>query len=135
MFYLAFTFLVPEPTISILRDPEVPDQLFTTDSLVLTCVIELIPEVDSFVTLTSQWRGHSSLTDSERRVIVSDLEGVQLVYNTSVTFSTLRSSDSGSYICSATVGPDVSNSKSHLIESSVGVNTIIISVGMCRSHQ
>ena len=97
----------------------------------LTCVIELIPEVDSFVTLTSQWRGHSSLTDSERRVIVSDLEGVQLVYNTSVTFSTLKSSDSGSYVCSATVSPDGSDSKSHLIESPVGVNTIIISVGMC----
>ena len=94
----------------------------------LTCVIELIPEVDSFVTITSQWRGHSSLTDSERRVIVSDLEGVQLVYNTSVTFSTLRSSDSGSYVCSATVSPDVSDS---LIESAVGVSTIIISVGMC----
>ena len=98
----------------------------------LTCVIELIPEVDSFVTISSQWRGHSSLTDSERRVIVSDLEGVQLVYNTSVTFSTLRSSDSGSYICSATVSSDdISDS---LIESPVGVNTIIISVGMCIDH-
>ena len=97
----------------------------------LTCVIELIPEVDSFVTISSQWRGHSSLTDTERRVIVSDLEGIQLVYNTSVTFSTLQSNDGGTYICSATVSPDVSDSKSHLIESPVGVNTIIISVGMC----
>ena len=130
---IAFAFLVPEPTISILRDPDGSDQLFTTDSLVLTCVIELIPEVDSFVTISSQWRGHSSLTDSGRRVIVSDLEGVQLAYNTSVTFSTLKSSDSGSYVCSATVSPDVSADS--LIESPVGVNTIIISVGMCRDHQ
>ena len=126
-----FTFLVPKPTVSILRDPEFPDLLLTTDSLVLTCVIELIPEVDSFVTISSQWRGHSSLTDSERRVIVSDLEGVRLVYNTSVTFSTLQSNDGGTYICSATVSPDVSDS---LIESPVGVNTIIISVGMCTAH-
>ena len=135
IYHLNFYILVPEPTVSILRDPEVPDQLLTTDSLVLTCVIELIPEVDSFVTISSQWRGHSSLTDRERRVIVSDLQGVQLVYNTSVTFSTLKSSDSGSYVCSATVSPDVSDSQSQLIESSVGVNTIIISVGMCTADQ
>ena len=98
-------FVVPEPTVTIRRAPLHPAQLFTTDSLALTCVIELIPEVDSYVTINSQWRGHSSLTDRERRVIVSDLEGVKLMYNTSVTFSTLKSSDSGSYLCSASVLP------------------------------
>ena len=112
----------------ILRTPEHPVRLFTTDSLVLTCVIELIPEVDSYVTINSQWRGHSSLTDSERRVIVSDLEGVQLMYNTSVTFSTLKSSDSGSYICSASVIPQGRNS--NLIQSHLAQETITLSVGM-----
>ena len=110
----------------ILREPEHPMQLFTTDSLVLTCVIDLIPEVDSYVTVNSQWSGHSSLTDRERRVIVSDLEGVRLTYNTSVTFSTLKSSDSGTYTCSATVTPV---RERNLIESQTVDETISISVG------
>ena len=111
-----------------------PAQLFTTDSLVLTCVIELIPEVDSYVTINSQWRGHWSLTDRERKVIVSDLEGVKLMYNTSVTFSTLKSSDSGSNLCSASVIPQGSNS--HLMQSNLAQKTITISVGMlcCLLH-
>ena len=72
---------------TILRAPEHSVQLFTTDSLVLTCVIELIPEADSYVAVNFQWRGHSSLTDSGRRVMVSELEGVHLKYNTSVTLT------------------------------------------------
>ena len=121
-------FTVPEPTISILRVPEHPLVLFTTNSLVLNCVIQLIPEVDSYVTISSQWSGHSSLTDSARRVIVADLEGVQLTYNTSVTFTTLKSSDSGSYVCSATVGP-LSDSM-NLIASPLNSEEVRISVGM-----
>lgn len=97
-------YTVPAPSVVIMQDPNI-DQLYTTDSLVLTCMIELIPEVDSLVVINSQWRGHSSLTDSERRVIVSELEGVQLMYHTTVTFNSLKSGDSGSYICSATVNP------------------------------
>ena len=113
---------------SIIRDPLFPTQLITTNSLILTCVIELIPEVDSYVAINSQWRGHSSLTDQERRVIVSDLEGVQLIYNTSVTFNTLKSSDSGSYLCSATVSPN--SPTDNLLESPLAESTIRISVGM-----
>ena len=113
---------------SIIRDPLFPTQLITTNSLILTCVIELIPQVDSYVTINSKWRGHSSLTDQERRVIVSDLEGVQLIYNTSVTFNTLKSSDSGSYLCSATVSPN--SPTENLLESPLSQNTITISVGM-----
>ena len=115
--------------VTILREPEHPEQLFTTNSLILTCVIELIPEVDSFVTIRSQWRGHSSLTDSERRVIVSDLEGSRLMYNTSVTFNSLTSSDSGLYVCSAIVSPPPESR--NLNESSLREELIGISVGRC----
>ena len=121
-------FTVPEPTVSILRVPEHPVVLFTTDSLVLNCVIELIPEVDSYITISSQWSGHSSLTDRARRVIVADLEGTRLTYNTSVTFNTLKSSDNGSYVCSATVNP-LSESM-NLIGSSIIEESIDISVGI-----
>ena len=118
---------VPDPTIAILRDPVLPPQLFTTDSLVLTCMIELIPEVDSYVAIHSQWKGHSSLTDSENRVIISDITGLKLIYNTSVTFYSLQSSDSGSYVCSATVSPVGAVEK--VVESSTVEAVINISIG------
>ena len=102
--------------------------LFTADSLVLNCVIELIPEVDSHIAISSQWSGHSSLTDSPLRVIIADLEGEQLTYNTSVTFQTLKSSDSGFYVCSATVSPLLESE--NLIGSSRNEEKITISVGM-----
>ena len=120
-----FLYTVPPPSVVLIQDPNI-NQLYPTDSLVLTCVIELIPEVDSYVTINSQWRGHSSLTDSERRVIVSELEGVQLTYHTTVTFTTLKSSDSGSYICSATVSPLSEN----ILGSQSTEKSITISVGM-----
>ena len=123
-----FLHLVPRPTVTIIRDPEHPVELFTTNHLILTCVIELIPQVDSLVTINSQWRGHSSLTDSKRRVIVSELQGVRLVYETSVTFTTLKSSDSGSYVCSANISPQPRMS-GQLIESSRSVQIINIAVG------
>ena len=121
-------FIVPEPTISILRVPEHPLVLFTTDSLVLNCVIELIPEVDSYIAISSQWSGHSSLRDSAERVIVADLEGGQLTYNTSVTFNTLKSSDSGSYMCSATINPIAESM--NVIGSPRNEEVIKFSVGM-----
>ena len=113
--------------VSIIRDPELPVQLFTGHRLVLTCVIELIPEIDSYVAITSRWRGHSSLTDQERRVIVSDLEGVQLMYNTTVTINEMQSVDSGSYVCTAIVSP--SSGMMSLIESPLATETISISIG------
>ena len=96
---------VPAPFVPILRDLEPPIQLSSSHSLVLTCVTQLIPEVDSYITVDSRWSGHSSLTNRERRVIVSDLRGVQLMYNTSVTISEMKWSDSGFYVCSASSSP------------------------------
>ena len=125
-----FLYLVPRPTVTIIRDPEHPVELFTTNHLILTCVIELIPQVDSLVTINSQWSGHSSLTDSERRVIVSELQGVRLVHETSVTFSSLKTNDSGSYVCLANVSSQPSMS-GQVVASSRSVQTINIAVGGC----
>ena len=118
---------VPPPTVTIIRDPFYPVQLFTSDRLTLTCVIQLIPEVDSLVTINSRWSGHSSLTDSQRRVIVSELEGRQLSYESSVTFSTLKTSDSGSYVCSANIVPEEDN----LLASSWASDSLNITVCEC----
>ena len=112
----------------ILRQPEHLTQLYTTDSLVLTCVIELIPEVDKHVAISSKWSGHSSLTDNDRRVITSNLQGDQLEYRTSVRFRSLKSSDSGSYTCSAIVRPQYSESE-NVFESPLGSEGMNISIG------
>ena len=113
----------------ILRQPEHLTQLYTTDSLVLTCVIELIPEVDTHVAISSKWSGHSSLTDNERRVISSNLEGDQLEYRTSVRFSSLKSSDSGSYTCSAIVRPQSDSESENVFGSPLGSEGFNISIG------
>ena len=40
---------------------------------------------------------------------MSELEGRQLSYESSVTFSSLKTSDSGSYVCSANIVPEEDN--------------------------
>ena len=62
-------------------------------------------------------------------MIVSELQGVRLAYETSVTFTTLKSSDSGSYVCSANVSPQPSMS-GQIVESSRD-RSINIAVGGC----
>ena len=124
--YLTF-YSVPEPTVLISRVPENPLQLYTTDSLTLTCIVEIDPATDTRVAITSQWSGHSSLTNEGRRVVVSELEGISPSYTSVVTFTTLESIDSASYVCSAKVvhhqnpGTDVeSNWSSESITIDVG---------------
>ena len=118
---------VPPPTLLITREPAHPVRLFTTNSLILTCIIQLVPEVDTPVTINSRWTGHSSLTDNQRRVIVSELEGLRPMYETSVTFSTLKSSDSGSYVCSANVSP-LNTLSGGVIESTWSSETLNVNV-------
>ena len=124
---LFFPLPVPPPTLLITREPAYPVRLFTTNSLILTCIIQLAPEVDTPVTINSQWTGHSSLTDNQRRVIVSELEGLRPMYETSVTFSTLKSSDSGSYACSANASP-LTDSSGGIIDSTWSSEALNISV-------
>ena len=65
-------------------------------------------------------------------MIVSELQGVRLAYVTSVTFTTLKSSDSGSYVCSANVSPQPSMS-GQIVESSRD-RSINIAVGGCMAY-
>ena len=124
---------VPPPALLITREPKHPVRLFTTNNLTLTCVIQLVPEVDTPVSVNSQWTGHSSLSDNQRRVIVSELEGSHPKYESSVTFSTLKSGDSGSYVCSANVSPQT-NMSGEVIESSWTSKSLNISVSKYTFH-
>ena len=118
---------VPEPTVLTSREPENPLRLYTTDSLTLTCIVEIDPAIDTRVAITSQWSGHSSLTNEGRRVVVSELEGISPSYTSVVTFTTLKSIDSGSYVCSAKVVPD--QNPGTVVESNWSSESITIDVG------
>ena len=127
-FIIIILLSVPPPRLLITREPAFSVRPFTTGSLILTCIIQLVPEVDTPVTVNSQWTGHSSLTNNQGRVIISELEGIHPMYESSVTFSTLKSSDSGSYICSANVSP-LSDTCGRVVESSLISQSLQISVG------
>ena len=102
-------------------------QLYTTDSLTLTCIVEIDPAIDTRVAITSQWSGHPSLTNEGRRVAVSELEGVSPSYTSVVTFTTLKSVDSGSYICSARIVPQENHGT--LLPSNRSSDAVNINVG------
>ena len=97
---------VPRPNVTIVRVPEYPVVMFSSNSLELTCLVELVPEVDTPVAIDLRWTGHSSLTDSGQRVVVSNVQGLYLAYQSTVSFSSLMSRDTGSYICSVRASPD-----------------------------
>ena len=61
---------------------------------------------------------------------MSELKGTQLVYKSFVTFSTLKSVDSGYYTCSAVVSPQT-NASDNLIASQSVSASLNISVGKC----
>lgn len=124
---LYFYCTVPQPTILIAHEPENPLQLYTTDSLTLTCIVEIDPAIDTRVAITTQWSGQSSLTSEGHRVVVSELEGVSPSYSSVVTFTALKAIDSGSYVCSAKIIPD--ENPATVVESYWGSESITIYVG------
>ena len=65
---------------------------------------------------------------------MSELEGLHPIYQSSVTFSTLKSADTGSYTCSANVSPvnlsgtENSEAPDDVIESQWASSTLGITV-------
>ena len=67
--------------------------------------MQLIPEVDTPVTVHLEWSGHPSLYDVQR-LNISEVQGVYPTYRSAVVFSSLLRKDTGSYTCTAHVSPD-----------------------------
>ena len=92
----------------VVRTPN-DTQLFTTFHLQLTCLVEVNPAVDTEVTLNNTWSGPSGEISSDSRITVDNvtmsLEDV--AFKSSVHFSFLKSSDSGTYTCFSIVQPSV----------------------------
>ena len=79
--------------VAISRDPDSSTQLFTKNSLLLTCTIAVNTAVDTQIFVNTQLGGHPSLSDSPR-VAIS-----RTPYTIQVAFSSLKSRDSGTYEC------------------------------------
>ena len=88
---------VPPPVVTIQRDPPSSQAVSTGDSLTITCSAVISNHVDTPVTVEVQWTDRSSLRDSPR-VTVSRASS-RPPYDSSVSISSLTSSDTGTYQC------------------------------------
>ena len=102
MFFLT----VPQPTVNITLNRT--GVLYAGTPLTLTCSIQLNPAVDTTVMVTRMWREPASQTVSNSsHVTVSNLvERGAFLYETTIQFVPLSTTDSGNYECEATVIPD-----------------------------
>ena len=114
---------VPSPSVNLSRDPE-SGTLRHSDNLTLICTIQLDEAIDTGVDVTVVWNGPAGniSPDNPTPTMVSDT-----VYESTVTFSSLETSDSGGYTCTATVSPDPSSE--FITESGEGTDTLSIIVG------
>ena len=116
---------VPSPLVNLSRDPE-SGTLRHGDNLTLTCTIQLDGAIDTGVVVTVVWTGPPGDTvlspDNTTPTMDSDT-----IYESTVTFSSLETSDSGGYTCTTTVSPYPSSE--FITESEEGTDTLSIIVG------
>ena len=117
---------VPPPTVSI--TPNRTGVLYAGTPLTLTCSIQLNPAVDTTVMVTRMWRGPGSQTVSNSsHVTVSNLvERGAFLYETTIQFVPLSTTDSGNYKCEATVTPDPQSQFVNMSTRGSGTLTVIV---------
>ena len=114
---------VPSPSVTLSHNPE-SGILRHGDNLTLTCTIQLDGAIDTGVDVTVLWTGPPGNISSDNPTATMD-SGT--VYESTVTFSSLETSDSGDYTCTATVSPDPSSE--FVAESGGRTDTLSIIVG------
>ena len=119
-------FAVPQPTVSITLSHT--GVLYAGTPLTLTCSIQLNPAVDTTVMVTRMWRGPGSqVVSNSSRVTVSNLvERSDNLYETTIEFIPLNTTDSGTYECEATVTPDPQSQ--FVIMSTAGSDALYITI-------
>jgi len=102
--------------------------VYLTTLLNLTCITVLDPEVDTPMTVNHSWQGPSgSISHYSSHPRVYSVVQVGQVYRSTILFSSgMRSSDSGTYYCTASTN---STSSTPYIVYSDSVTTSRISVG------
>ena len=106
---------VPQPTIFI--TPNHTGVLYAGTPITLTCSIQLNPAVDTTVMVTRMWRGPGSqvVSNSSHITVSNLLKRLAFVYETTIEFDPLSTTDSGNYVCEATV---IQDSQSQFINRS-----------------
>ena len=79
------------------------DTLFASNELNITCVTSVNQAVDTPVQVTHQWDGPGGVVSTNSLVSVSSVTRSGQDYSSTVFFSSLVSSHSGTYTCSSTV--------------------------------
>ena len=97
---------VSPPTISI--TPNRTGVLYAGTPLTLTCSIQLNPAVDTTVMVTRMWGGPGlqGVRNSSHVTMSNILKRSAFLYETTIQFIPLSTTDSGNYKCEATVIPD-----------------------------
>ena len=104
MSYILCTFTVTSGSTTVTRSPS--DTVYTYDEMSLTCVTTVSETVGIPVQVTHQWVGPGGVVSTNSLVIVSSVTSSGRDYSSTVVFSSLRSSHSGTYTCSSTVSAE-----------------------------
>ena len=88
--------------------PNRTGDLYAGTPLTLTCSIQLNPAVDTTVNVTGTWSGPGSqAVSNSSHVTVSNLLNMSaFLYETTIEFHPLSTTDTGNYTCEATLAPD-----------------------------
>ena len=118
---------VPTPKVYIVRTPSTG--VYPTTLLNLTCITELNSGVDTPMTVTHTWQGPSgSIFPNSSHPTVYSVVRVGQVYRSTILFSSgMRSSDSGTYYCTADTSSTLSSS--YIVTSGSLLASTNISVG------
>ncbi len=118
---------VPPPSVAITANLDLHRSFYYGDTVTLTCIITLDPAVDSVVAVMVSWAGPDGKFAFHRdRVTVSDVTGSG-PYQSTLTLSSLNTSNTGLYTCTASAGPDVSTA--HIVASENVTVSHTINVG------
>ncbi len=103
-----------------------PDRtLYDGESVIVTCTITLVSAVDSVVAVTVSWAGPGGgVLSNGGRVTMSGVTGCG-PYQSTLTLSSLITSDTGGYTCTASVG----TSAPQVVASGDGTDDHTIIVG------
>ncbi len=118
---------VPIPAITVSRTPEITP-IYTTSLLKLTCDADVDKAVDTPVEISSMWTGPEG--------VFSDGNSTEVTVTTALrkrlvaTLRSLESSDSGLYVCEASVNP-VSTSAYIVASNETSSQPLTIVVGKC----
>ena len=120
---------VPPPTVTITSTP-ITTSYYAGTPLNLTCAVQLIPQVDTNVTVTPEWfsDGSSNIT-IDNYTTISPMIGSSS-YVTTLIFNPLGTNDSGWYNCNVSVQPGTP-----YVISGVGGGSLFLQVlGQCPTH-